>query len=573
MYLRTTSNGRRQYLQIAESYRDADTGQVRQRHIASLGRLDRLLADDSLKGLIDGLLKVSGRGGLDELACGVTDDNTQFEPARTMGAIWVVCQLWQQLGLGSWLQSRLNGRGYRVKVERLVRVLVANRLCDPCAKLGVLRWLERVYWPGSECITHQQLLRAMDALLPLKDEIEQHLQRCFAATDELEVVFYDITTVHIHGTGERDDELRVYGHSKDVNGVARQYAVGVVQTAAGLPIHHEVFAGNVAEAGTVRGIVERLLKRFALRRLIIVADRGMLSLDNLDVLDRLRLANGQAVEYIVAVAARCYGDFVQPVIDRHAELLEQSRKTGQEVFAAIPIEGDRRLIVAHDPTRLRQTRRQRARRLNPVIKQARALERKLNAQDAGKPGRGRRLSDHGARVQLAQALSEVGASRLIQLDLKSPLFNWWWDVAAFKRALALDGKLIVVTNVPQWDAAEVIARYKALADIERGFRVLKSQLEIAPVHHRRADRIRAHTLICFLALVIQRLLRQRLRTSALDLSPATVLERLEAIQYHTVRLVTGQGLSNLGQIAPPLRRLFNAIDVEIPTRARIESTL
>ena len=572
MYLRTTSNGRRQYLQIAESYRDAETGQVRQRHIASLGRLDRLLADDSLKGLIDGLLKVSGRGGLEELALGVTDDTTQFEPARTVGALWAVCQVWEQLGLGAWLQSRLNGRGYRVKIEPLVRVLVANRLCDRCAKRGVLRWLEQVYWPGSERITHQQLLRTMDALLPLKDEIEQHLQRCLAAT-ELEVVFYDITTVPIHGTSERDDDLRGYGHCKDVNAVARQYAVGVVQTATGLPIHHEVFAGNVAETTTVRGIVERLLRRFALRRLIIVADRGMLSLDNLEVLDGLRLANGQAVEYIVAVAARRYGDWVQPVIDRHAELLAQSRQSGQEVFAAVPIDGDRRLIVAHDPSRLRQTRRQRARRLNPVIKQARALERKLNAQDAGQPGRGRRLSDHGARVQLAQALSEVGASRLIQLDLEGPLFNWWWDIAAFKRALALDGKLIVVTNLPQWDAAKVIAHYKALADIERGFRVLKSQLEIAPVHHRRADRIRAHTLICFLALVIQRQLRQRLRTRALAFSPATVLERLEAVQYHTVRLVTGQRISNLGQIAPPLRQLFNAIDVEIPTRTHIEATL
>jgi hypothetical protein len=241
MYLRTTSNGRRQYLQIAESYRD-DTGQVRQRHIASLGRLDRLLENDSLKGLIDGLLKASGRGGLDELAPGVTDDNTQFEPARTVGAIWVVCQLWQQLGLGAWLQSRLNGRGYRVKMERLVRILVANRLCDPCAKLGVLRWLERVYWPDSERITHQQLLRAMEALLPLKDALEQHLHRSASAADELDVVFYDITTVRIHGSGKQADDLRVYGHSKDVHGVARQYAVGVVQTAAGLPIHHEVFA-------------------------------------------------------------------------------------------------------------------------------------------------------------------------------------------------------------------------------------------------------------------------------------------------------------------------------------------
>lgn len=574
MFLRITSNGRRQYLQIAESHRDARTGQVRQRHIASLGRLDRLLEGDSLKALIDGLLKVSGRSGLDELARGVRDDNTQFAPARTVGALWAVCQLWQQLGLGAWLQSRLNGRGYRVDIERLVRVLVVNRLCDPCAKLGVLRWLERVYWPGGEAISHQQLLRAMDALLPLKAEIEQHLHRYFAAAQDLEVVFYDITTVRIEGTGEEhDEELRAYGCSKDLGGVARQYAVGVVQTTAGFPIHHEVFAGNVAEAKTVRAIVERLGERFALRRLILVADRGMLSLDNLDVLEGLRLANGQAVEYIVAVAARRYAEFVQPVLDRHAELLAQSRAEGQEVFAAIEIDGGRRLVVAHDSIRMHQARRQRARRLNPVIKQALGLGRKLHAQAGGVPGRGRRLSDNGARVQLAQAISEVGAGRLMRLDLEGPLFNWWWDIAAFKRDLALDGKLIVVTNVPELSAAQVIARYKDLADIERGFRVLKSQLEIAPVHHRRADRIRAHTLICFLALVLQRLLRHRLRQSALELSPAMVLERLEAVQYHSVRLVTGQVISNLGQIAPPLRQLFKAIAVEVPTRTRVESAL
>ena len=347
----------------------------------------------------------------------------------------------------------------------------------------------------------------------------------------------------------------------------------MVQTGAGFPIHHEVFAGNVAEAKTVRGIAERLRERFALRRLIIIADRGMLSLDNLEVLEGLRLANGQTVEYIVAVSARRYGEFVQPVIDRHPELVAESRAEGHEVFAAIPIDGDRRLVVAHDPIRMRAPRRQRARRLNPVIKQALALERKLHAQAAGAPGRGRRLSDHGARVQLAQAISEVGAGRLIRLDLEGPLFNWWWDIPAFQRELALDGKLIVVTNVPELSAAQVIARYKDLADIERGFRVLKNQLEIAPVHHRRADRIRAHTLICFLALVLQRLLRHRLRESALELSPATVLERLEAIQYHTVRLVTGQVISNLGQIAPPLRQLFKAIAVEVPTRTRVESVL
>ncbi|NOZ95393.1 MAG: IS1634 family transposase [Acidobacteria bacterium] len=115
-----------------------------------------------------------------------------------------------------------------------------------------------------------------------------------------------------------------------------------------------------------------------------------------------------------------------------------------------------------------------------------------------------------------------------------------------------DGKLILITKVPDLDAKEAVRRYKGLADIERGFRVLKSEIEIAPVHHRLPERIRAHTLICFLALVIHRVMRWRIKENQLPLSPEYVLEKLKTVQHHRVRLATAR--SSAASRRPPQNR-------------------
>ena len=204
-----------------------------------------------------------------------------------------MCGCWTGCG-GSWGWRRwalasLRGRSRRPAVERCIRVLVFNRLSDPESKLGVLRWLPTVCVPGVDGaeVTHARLLRAMDALWAGQAVLEQRLAAVLLPrfADALDLLFYDLTTVRIAGDGTVEGDLRRYGHSKDVRGADRQVAVGVVQTATGLPLTHEVFEGNVGEVTTVRGIIERLGQRFRLRRVIFVADRGMLSLDTLDLLE------------------------------------------------------------------------------------------------------------------------------------------------------------------------------------------------------------------------------------------------------------------------------------------------
>lgn len=129
----------------------------------------------------------------------------------------------------------------------------------------------------------------------------------------------------------------------------------------------------------------------------------------------------------------------------------------------------------------------------------------------------------------------------------------------------------MISNTTSLTPAELVARYKELGDIERGFRVLKSSLDLAPVHHRLPDRIRAHTLICFLALVIHRVLRFRLRQASSPLSPERLLCRLKGIQLHRARLASGKKLAGLTAMNAEQRALFTTIGVEVPTTKLVDA--
>ena len=336
---------------------------------------------------------------------------------------------------------------------------------------------------------------------------------------------------------------------------------------------HEVFEGNVGEVTTVRGIVERLGQRFCLRRVVFVADRGMLSLDTLNRLEGLTLPGGRGVEYIVAVPARRCTQVTAGLATLHPRLVNASRRSGAESVTEAVLEGQRRLVVAHDPERARPTRRQRAARIREVLALARALEARLEAQDAGVKVKGRRLTDAGAKLQLQQAIAERRLSALFRVEADAPLFCWSWHPAAFRQAWQRDGKLVLITNVPDLPAADIVAHYKALADIERGFRVLKSDLELAPVYHRLPERIRAHTSICFLALVLQRVLRQRLHQRRWPGWPQMALAQLRLIQRHRVRLPNGQTLTGISPLTDTHRALLEALHIEIPTEARLTAAM
>lgn len=547
MYTRITRTGGRQYLQLVESFRN-DSGKVRTRVVANLGRLDQI-TPEQLDPLINGLNRAVGRAEN-------TASEIVQEPGLGFGDVFALHELWKDLGFDTALTRALRSGRRKTDVEALVRAMVFNRLCDPTSKLGCLRWLEAVAMPAMpDSVTHQHLLRAMDALMDNAGAVEDALARQIRplVDRDLAVVFYDLTTVRIHGEGAVADDLRAFGMNKEIGGIARQFVLGVVQTADRLPLMHTVHPGNVSETKTLQGMLQTVLQRFPVQRVILVADRGLLSLENIDELTALADRDGRKLEFILAVPARRYADLAPTF----RGLAFDDDGLAEASFAG------HRLIVAHDPLRAADQSTRRRARIAELEAQAEKMVAKLDAQDGGKTARGRRASDRGAYSRFTRAVAEAEMTRFLKADLQADRFSWSVDEDAVARAELFDGKLALLTNAPDLTPAETVARYKSLADIERGFRVLKSDIEIAPVHHRLPDRIRAHALICFLALVLWRVMRMRLKAKGHSASPRTALDLLGRIQKHTAH-IGERTFNGTSKTTPEQLDLFDALSLPRP---------
>ncbi len=553
MFIKLTRSGGHTYAQLMESFRDAN-GKPRQRTITTLGRVDE--NGGQVDAVLCTLLRAKGR------SADVATPQIRFESALTLGDVWALDQLWRELGFDC-LAGVFRRARYTTPIEQAIRVMVFNRLCDADSKLGALRWLQTVSMPGVEPnkITHQHLLRSMDALMDHQSAVDDcvaHLLRPLI-DDELSVVFYDLSTIRTEGHSVQGGDVRHFGMSKEGT-VARQFLLGVVQTADGMPIYHEVFDGNAAEAPTMLPTVRKVLARYPhIRRLVMVADRGLLSVDNLAELTSITLPSGKALEFILAVPGRRYGEFVELLGPLHDAAAEHHSETITEA----KWEGHR-LIVAHDPARAQEQTALRATRIAALQARAQHLAGKLDGQDAGEVHRGRKLSDSGAKARFFHEVAEARLSKIIKVDLKSDLFTYDIDAKALARAQMMDGKLLLVTNVADLQPAEVVDRYKSLADIERGFKVLKSEIEIAPVFHRLPERIRAHASICFMALILYRVMRQRLKAAGHAASPETALAQLRRIQRQSVSINQGVPITGISTITREQASTLAALNVKNP---------
>jgi hypothetical protein len=595
MFIKVTTAGGRRYAQLVESFRN-DTGQPRQRTIATLGHLD---AGGQVDRLIAALQRAQGREA--------ASPSLEFLESRSAGDVWALWHLWQSLGFEdlslAWGRSRSE-----IDVLACLRLMVFNRLCDPSSKLGVLRWLQTVALPrgcGFEAGApdHQQLLRAMDVLEDHGKAIAERLSLLMRPLidQELSVVFYDLTTVRVEGEAEVPGDTRQHGMSKE-GVIARQVMLSLVQTADGLPIAHEVHPGNTAEAPTLLPMIRGLLKRWPLKRVVLVADRGLLSLNNLQEIERLQAeldaqGAGVQVQYVLAVPAMRYGEFEDELTQmqaRHDDAVtwvdempwrwkkkprgKSNQKSAEPTPEDTPAHGVEpapqptlRVVVAHDPQAgARRTERRRA-KIAEIVALGQQWGGQLDAQDGGQRGRGRPLSDSGAKARLYHAVKEARLAHLIKVDLKGELFSFSIDEQRQQHLQRLDGKLLVVTNTDA-PAAEVISRYKSLADIERGFRTIKSDIEIGPMYHRLPRRIRAHALICFLALILHRVLRMRLKKANREESPGRLLDALKRIQQQAASTASGQVVRGVTKLAQEQKELFAAISVPTPKAQELDQT-
>lgn len=527
------------HLQIAESFRDPAKGKApRTRIIAQLGTVEGL-GEDQIEKLIAGLQRAIGQE--------VSPPELLF--ARDFGHVHAVGGVWDALGLSAILdQCRISGRSCAA-VSALVKMLVVNRICDPCSKLALLDWLESVSYEDLSPSYHN-LLRAMDRLIGIKESAEPLIaKKLLAGTEGLDLVFYDITSTYFEGERSLvEDDFRRYGYSRDHRPDRRQVVVGMVMTREGIPLCHHVFPGNTVDKTTVTAVVHDLKERFNLARVIFVGDRGMLSDDN------LRMILGAEIGFIVAHPLRKNAHATEVI----GTVKKKFSGEGDQEQYQEDLREEVRFVVAYSPKIAAETRKNRQDRLKKADTWVKAAEHKL----ANPPARGRTPTLQGTYDRIRDYLRDKGLLSLYDLDSANGKLSVKKNRKALNWEETIDGMLMLETTDLKLPAEEVVKRYKELAEIERGWRALKSSLLLRPVYHWTEPRIRAHIFICVLALQIERWMRNKLQT-------VSVQKALQSLQQIKVGTLTVNGKMTRMATRPTAeqKELLQKLGVKpIPTR-------
>jgi hypothetical protein len=515
LFVRVKNSHGYKYLQIVESKREGK--KVSQRVLATLGQVDALTTSGKIDDLTQSMAKFASKlQVIDAHRTGAL----QAHRTLSIGPALVFQRLWQQLGIDEVIGAQPSESRRRFSLERAIFLTVLHRLLDPGSDRAADRWKEDFQIKGTEGIELHHLYRAMGwlgeqsiqhghqarSLRCRKDLIEEELfRRNHDLFSELELVFFDTTSLYFEGNG--GESLGQYGHSKDHRPDLKQMVVGAVLDGAGRPICCELWPGNLTDVTSLLPVVQRLKERFAIARVCVVADRGMISAKTIENLESAELG----MSYILG--ARMHNDTT--VRD---EVLPSSAEF-QVVTAAKGKAGDpsplsvreqwvkgKRYIVCYNEDQGRKDVADRT----AIVE---SLKEKLKNGDKSLVG------NKGYRRYLKSAGQQ----------------HFTIDEAKLADEQRFDGMWVLRTNTT-FDAADVALKYKQLWMVESIFRSAKSLLETRPIYHQVDDTIRGHVFCSFLALVLRKELEMRLEKQGDKLEWADIKRDLRALQEVEVEM-------------------------------------
>ena len=532
------------HIQIAESYRDPDKGNSpRTRILHKLGALEDL-GDEQIMRLAEGLMRAIGK----EL------DRPELKNAKDFGQVYAVQAVWNKLGLSKALERAGISGEANTDFCVMVRWLVFNRLCDPCSKLALLDWTKGIFAPETAELSYHSLLRAMDRLIASKEKLEPLIAKAILDPNEpVDMVFYDITSTYFEGDKSiQDDDLRRHGYSRDHRQDRRQVVIGMVMTRRGIPLCHHVFPGNTVDKTTVAQVVSDLKSRFKLERVIFVGDRGMLSDSNLTHLME------EGLDMIVAHPVRGSA-LAQEVIQNLKKQVDPA--CADEQFHEDVRKGVR-FIMAYSPDIAEQSKVTRQKRLEKADAWLKPILERLD-----KPGnRGRKATPQGTYDRIRDYLRDHHLLHWYQVELANGTLSLKKNRKALNWETTVDGVLLLETSDMVIPAQDIVKHYKELAEVERGWRSLKSTLQLRPVHHWTDQRIRAHIFICVIALQLERWMRNKLQ--AIPISVGKAMQALQQIKVG--ELCFGEKTTlMLTSLTPEHKEVLKKLGVAQPTTAHL----
>ena len=539
MYLRTIKRRNKDgsvvgYVQLAHNVWDPGRQQSRAQVIHSFGREDQL-DREALARLVRSITRFLEPG---EALQAAASEELRFLESRPMGGGWVLDQLWRRLGVGEAITRVAARRRVTPAVERLLFCLVANRALQAMSKLAALEWAKQDAWlPGvGELGSDPQVFyRAMDFLLDCDEEVQREV--FFSVADllnlEVDLILFDTTSTYFEIPAEAEDEFRRFGESKDKRPDLPQVVVGFAVTKEGIPVRCFVFAGNASDQKIIRRVKDAL-REWRLHRVIWVADTGFNSAENRAYLQR---AGGH---YILGEKLR-QGTANRAALARPGRYRHVSE--GLQVKEVWVGEGEtrRRFVVCKNQDEARRDKHRRERALERLGEELGALERRDGEQ----------RTQAEAELLTHPTFKRYLVRRRGRLEI---------DRTVAREEEHLDGKFLISSSDDELSADQLAVYYKQLKEVERAWRDQKHILDLRPIYHRKEERIRAHVLLSFLALLLTRVIETRTRDTWPNLRRE--LERIHLGYFHG----NAGRVHQRTELTLRQREILTALEIDQPPR-------
>ena len=502
MFVRTATRRNKdgstvRYLQLVHNEWDPSAKAARMKVLHNFGREDRV-DKAAIERLAGSLCRLLGPGR----AAALREPGLSYRGSVAFGGPWLLDQLWQRLGIGAILAARLGTTRRDAAAERVLFALVANRALDPSSKLAAAHWAGRQAWIDRLAeTTDDACYRAMDWLHQVKDPVEKEIFGQIANLLNLgvDLLFFDTTSTYFeldeedepvprdqHGTVTGDEQkaaegkpggFRAYGKSKDHRDDLPQVVIGMAVTRDGIPVRVWCWPGNTNDSALIRQVKDDM-RDWTLSRVVWVADRGFTSADN-----RRYLRKGDH-HYIIGEKLRSGSAEADAALSRQGRYQDVAENLR---VREVKISDSERFVICFNPEGAERDAAVRERmlaRLQDMIKDS----DKLSA---------------AKRAELRGVIStRPGLNRYLRVTPGGLLRA---DAAKIKAGENLDGKYLLRTSDPRLSAEDIALGYKQLLEVERGWRDLKQVIDLRPVYHRKEERIRAHVILCWLALLLIRL--------------------------------------------------------------------
>jgi Transposase DDE domain len=557
MYLRSTPRKNKdgsevRYLQLAHNVWDPAAKRSKVQVVYNFGR-EEPATREALQRLVDSVARHLEPGKKTAAAEGL-----EFAESRPLGGTWVLDALWERLGIGPAMRELLKGRRLDPGAERVLFALTANRALAPSSKLAAARWAgEDVLIRGLPATSDDACYRAMDWLLEIREPLEKAVFDKAAEVLDLEIdlLFFDTTSTYFvteeadapvardqHGNtvpdgtedagGGREAGFRTWGKSKDRRDDLPQVVIGMAVTRTGIPLRVWCWPGNTSDSALIRQVRDDMRDQ-TLARVIWVADRGFTSAEN-----RRYLRRG-GNHYIIGEKLRSGSAEAEAALSRQGRYQEVAENLRVK---EVRIAEDERFVICHNPEAAERDAAIRAR----MITQLKELI----------DGTGTLAKDK--RAELRGVIStKPGLNRYLRVTPGGLLRV---DAGKAKTEENLDGKYLLRTSDPKLSAEDIALGYKQLLEVERGWRDMKQVIDLRPVYHRKEERIRAHVILCWLALLLA-----RVAENACGATWPELRRQLDRIQVGTFAGPAGLFRQRTG-ISQPQHDILDRLGIDPPPK-------